>query len=87
MKLYVFASVFILLVSTLAYAVQRELLTRLPEPEPGPAPTTITVAEPSTLLRLDHSGLVVLRATHPRLGSYLVQALSALIKYLFGKKV
>lgn len=44
--------------------------------EPGSAPTTVTVAEPGTLLRLDHSGLNALRADHPRVGGHLVQALS-----------
>ncbi len=36
MKLRLFVSVFILLISTLAYAVQRELLTPLPESKPAP---------------------------------------------------
>lgn len=36
MKSRVFVSVVFLLVSTLAYAAQRDLLTRLPQPEPAP---------------------------------------------------
>jgi len=44
--------------------------------EPGPAPTTVVVTEPSTLLRLDHSGFLVLRTIYPRLGGHFLQALS-----------
>jgi CRP-like cAMP-binding protein len=44
--------------------------------DPGPALLTVTVAEPSRLLRLDHPGLIRLRGSHPRAGGNLLRALS-----------
>ncbi|MDQ2696659.1 MAG: cyclic nucleotide-binding domain-containing protein [Pseudomonadota bacterium] len=44
--------------------------------EPGPAMATVAAARPSVVLRLDYAGLVIMRATHPRLAGNLLRALS-----------
>ena len=44
--------------------------------DPGPALLTVKSSEASELLSLEHSGLVALRSTHPRLASNLLRALS-----------
>jgi peroxiredoxin len=59
MKLRLFVSVSILLISTLAYAVQRELLTRLPEPEPAPN-FTLQDTQDNTHSLSDYRGKVVI---------------------------
>lgn len=43
---------------------------------PGSAMVTLTVTEPSILLRLDHAGLQALRKAQPRVGGQLLRALS-----------
>jgi peroxiredoxin len=59
MKLRIFVSVFVLLISTLAYAVQRELLTRLPEPKPAPD-FTLEDTQGNTHSLSDYRGKVVI---------------------------
>jgi len=44
--------------------------------DPGPAMVTLTVIEPSILLRLDRAGLQALRKAQPRVGGQLLRALS-----------
>lgn len=44
--------------------------------EPGSSPTTVTAAEPSILLRLDHPGLEKFRSDQPRMAGNLLRALS-----------
>ncbi len=44
--------------------------------EPGGASATAKVAEPSTVLRLNHDRLMQLRRDHPRVAGYLLRALS-----------